>query len=315
MSDSENPRTPTPTSESQKYIVDDLLERRRVHLVTGPSGVGKTRWLLPLVAEWIQGKDVLDKKSYPLPCGYLVCDRPAEDAKSTIEKMYLDRILTPDRFPIRSWMDESEDKIRLETLPKLFPKAKVVFIESIAALVPTNDRRYKGVNDYQSVMRFFRALHSIIRPYDLTIVATIHPPKTKKGEGYIQARDAIRGSNAWAECSNTIFCVERKDEKDPNGPRSLLVLPRDGEEFEIDLDWNGHNQLVPGTTNAVDAFMLDEELDKLPLESILFTHVMHEWGETHKINKRTVERWITENVDSGRLERIRKGAYKTHGKN
>jgi hypothetical protein len=132
MPDSENPRTPTPTSEpptseSSKYIVDKLLLRRRVHLITGSSGVGKSRWLLPWVADWIQGKDVFDHRSFPLPCGYLVCDRCAEDAKDTIKELQLDHILTPDVFPIRSWMDEADKEINSKVLPNIFPKAKVLF--------------------------------------------------------------------------------------------------------------------------------------------------------------------------------------------
>lgn len=297
---------PAPSPSPQQFLIQDIFPVRRVHLLVGPSGAGKTRWLLPMISEWIAGQDVFERKSFPLPCGYLLCDRPAEAAKETLLSLQLPN-MTPDNFPIRSMMDMDKE-FHFDVLPTLFdPSVRVIFVEALAALIPNGK-----INDYHSVLRFFKSLHKICGKHNLTIIGSVHQPKMREDESFSHPRDKVLGSVAWAACSDTVILIEPQNAKSTNCSRRLMtVLPRNESHFEYQLDYDEKGRLVilSGDSDTYK-FLLGLELDKVAPNDPIFTKTFHEWGEKHIIPRRTVESWIVSQLEEGKLERIRKGAYK-----
>lgn len=307
MSDPVTAAQSSPTSvstEAPKYLVETILPVRRCHLIVGPSGAGKTRWMLPMMEDFISGKSIMDRKTNTLPCGYLVCDRPAEAAQETIAMLDLPGLAT---MPIKSLMNMSAE-FTPDILPTMFDKSvKVIFIEALAALVPNGK-----INDYASVLRFFRMLYRIMDKHDLTIIGTVHQPKLREDESFTHPRDKVLGSVAWAACSDLVVLIEPENAKNIHSTRrKMTVLPRNESHFEYKLDYDAKGRLVPNNSEAMEAdFMFDQELAKLPVSSPILTAVFMDWGDRFKLSARTVDRWISNRCDEGKLEKVKKGTYR-----
>src|SRR5262245_1348737 len=71
---------------SPLFLIDQILPTQAVHLVSGPSGVGKTTFLLQLLNDWNASKDVLGHKSFPGPFCFISCARGAEEARSIVSR-------------------------------------------------------------------------------------------------------------------------------------------------------------------------------------------------------------------------------------
>jgi hypothetical protein len=288
------------------YIIADLFPVRRVHLLVGPSGAGKTRWLFPMISDWLASKQIFERNSYPLPCGYLACDRPAEAAKETLSALALPN-MSPDNFPIKSMMDLDKE-FHYDCLPTMFsPHVRVIFVEALAALLPNGK-----INDYHSVLKFFKALYKICTRSNLTIIGSVHQPKMREDESFSHPRDKVLGSVAWAACSDTVILIEPDNPRNTQSTRRrMTVLPRNESHFEYTLDFNDLGHLLPiGGDAASYAFLMEQELTKLSFDDSIETASIHEWGAKHAIPRRTVEFWIKSQLELGTIERIRKGVYK-----
>src|SRR5574337_1032951 len=70
-----------------RYLIDSILPVQQVHLVAGPTGAGKTTWLLQTLLDWHRGKPVLGFCSHPCRWAYIAADRTAQDALMTVMRM------------------------------------------------------------------------------------------------------------------------------------------------------------------------------------------------------------------------------------
>lgn len=290
-------------AETPRYLIDGILPTNEIHLIIGPSGVGKTRWLIPMIDDWFHGRPVFDLPSHPQSFGYLVCDRTIDSTAFTIESMGYD----PSQFLLKSMMNNNED-LHPDSLDILFPRhIRVLFIEAIAALVPNGK-----INDYQTVLKFYRALsHLIVKRKNLTIIGSIHTPKAWSGEELINTREKALGSVAWAACGSTILDLSFVDPKDPaSTQRRLSIMPRNTPGHAVMLDFDKRGRLVVDENDHAAEFMLDMEFNKLPIGEDIPVAAIFELGTGHKVPKRSMERWVQKKVSDGYLERLRKGFYR-----
>ena len=306
MSSSATATALDPSTElSKRYMIADIFPLRRIHLLVGPSGGGKTRWMLPMISDWLDGKPIFDRQSFPQKCGYLACDRSADSARETLSTLDLPN-LTPQNFPIKSMMD-IDDEYHYNAIPKLFPDTRVLFVEALAALIPNGK-----INDYHSVLKFFKSLNRMCIKHDLTIFGTAHQPKMREDEGFSHPRDKVLGSVAWAACADTVILIEPTNPKDVSSTaRHMTVLPRNESHFEYQMDFDDKGRMIIVQSEDTSAeFLLEQELLKHPIGDPLPTATVLEWAGKHKLTSRTAQRWIKNMVTAGKLEMLKKGTYR-----
>lgn len=302
-------QSPSPSPEllalTPDYLIDGIFPTNEIHLVIGPSGVGKTRWLIPMIDDWHHGRSVLDLPSYPQTFGYLVCDRTSASTALTIKSMGYD----PQEFLLKSIMDRDNPEFHPDILDKLFPRnIRVLFVEALAVLVPSGK-----INDYQTIVKFYSVLNQLIRKRkNLTIIGSIHTPKAWEGEGLSNTREKALGSVAWAACGGTIIDLSFVDPKDARSPeRWLTIMPRNSNfGSAVKLAFDGRGRLVVAPEDLSAEFLMDMELLKLPFAEDFPTAIFFDLGDKHKIAKRTTERWLPKKVSNGQLEKVRKGIYR-----
>src|SRR5690242_1448332 len=73
-----------------RSLIDRILPVHEVHILGGPSGAGKTRWLFQMLQEWKAGNSVLGYASNPVPYAYVSTDRSRESVKRTCEDLGID---------------------------------------------------------------------------------------------------------------------------------------------------------------------------------------------------------------------------------
>ena len=218
------------------WLIERVWPEGTVHLLAGPSGVGKTTWMLPAIKDWSEGKPVLGFKSYPKPFVYIMCDRNDTDLQRTLDRLKLTNWEIP-AYSIESlghndnYMIEP-DTITIESLPRIFPWAKVFFIEAYNWFYKGSSKN-GAVGDYQATLRFWSKVRDHFSQRDLTIIATTHEAK---GNEYTRTRDKVYGNVGQVAVAGTIMTMEF-DQKDED-TRYLRIAPRDSKEFTCEYKFD-----------------------------------------------------------------------------
>jgi hypothetical protein len=202
------------------YLIDTIMPAREIHLLGGPSGAGKTRWLLSLLINtWSKGQPVFGYRSFPVPWAYVASDRSSVSVDRTLTSMDIPSKLVP---IIPAWDKEMSLSAILDGAYDL--KAKLVVIESFGSFI---DQRNPNS---ACVRKFLMALHRAIVMENLTIIGIMESPKMKPAEVYQLPRQRISGAAAWAHFTETIMLVEPLDVDSPDSPsRRLTLCPRNAE--------------------------------------------------------------------------------------
>lgn len=213
------------------YIVDKLFTAQRVHMLAGPSGVNKTTWLLPMIKEWSEGKDVLGYKSNPVPYMYVSCDRPLDGVGEVLERLELQdwKICCQSLGSIRKEFNlGSTRKLTIKDFTELYPQIKVFFIEGIGTLKVSSH----NPNDYAENMQYWSEIGHMCEDRDVTIFGVTHCAKAKPGEKYDNPRDQVIGSVGLPASTDTIMIMQFDESKDvTNRGRKLYVIPRNVAPF------------------------------------------------------------------------------------
>jgi hypothetical protein len=194
-----------------------LWPRRRLNLICGASGAGKTTWILPqLISLHKLGVEVI----------YIPADRTVTDAKETLT----DLGFREDALPIYSFQNESSElKVNVDGLRQLIQAhrfvskrdVELVLVESIC-IFP------KDMNSAKDVVDFGRELNGYMEISGVSVWGTSWCPKTREGERFIRTRDNVMGSAAWPGIAGTIAYIEATE---PGSiERKIIIMPRRGPE-------------------------------------------------------------------------------------
>ncbi|MDE2020623.1 MAG: AAA family ATPase [Patescibacteria group bacterium] len=227
-------------AEVSRYLVDQWFSVQGVHLVAGPSGTGKTRWLLKLIEAWQRGESVFGHASHPVPFVYIAADRGRRDAFATMYGIKMN----PKTWPLVA----HDDVPHIETAQQIikrallyFPAAKVFVIEGLASLMPGGGDKAMANG---AVQKFLKDLGKFNKSTDSTVIGTVHTTKAKSDSVYEIAREKIMGASAWGAYSNTIVYLEYANANDPVNPeRRITVLPRNAPVETFYMRFNGEGLL------------------------------------------------------------------------
>lgn len=220
-----------PDDRAKRYLIDPILPKHEISLLGGPSGAGKTRWLLDTLLQWEEGHDILGCPSYPVPWAYVSADRSLDSLERTLNDMNI----PPKRIPlIPAWdlgLKWHEVLDRVEAT-----KAQLVVIEAFGSFVepPANSRMVKD---------FLNTTARLIRRTGKTVIGVVESPKMKPHDRYENPRQRISGAAAWGHFSETIFLIEPLKSTDPGSPeRVLYMCPRNGagKVLGLTFDLQGH---------------------------------------------------------------------------
>jgi hypothetical protein len=297
----------------QGYLIDTILPEGTVHLIGGPSGIGKSTWLLQTIHQWEQGLPVMGFPSHPMPYVYFMCDRSEVDLQATLKQIGLSdwdvKAYAIESLGREPFYLEPQD-VKIEHLPKIFPWAKIFFIEGIHWFYEKKQASRSG--DYVDTLRFWSYVRDQFCENYLTIIGTTHIPKMKINEGYARTRDKIFGSVAGPAVAGTIIVMDG-DPKSP-GKIEMTICPRNSKEFKVKYcrTDDGALALVASDDKAQDdgAFSLfDKKLDELEIESTIASSIIRKWKQEFDVSKATTYRWLEARIFEGRLERLRPGLF------
>lgn len=290
------------------HIVDDIIPAREIHLIAGPSGAGKTTLLFQIIDDWRQGRDVLGHKSHPQPFCYVACDRTLASTKRTLKRVGI----MEGTIPTLSLAERRD----IVTIGGVVAAAKihvegvrVLFIDAIAVLV-----REGRTNDYAVVADFLRECAQICAREDITIIALVHAAKVKEGEKFLNPRQRILGSVAWAGFSDTVILIEPATPEDATSDeRTVLILPRNAPAEELAMGFNQEGRLEIRQIDELVSDLLTKRV--LPaMEPDRVYHINEIWTMAAdrgiKTSRKTVQRWLAWQIEAGKIEMVKRGHYK-----
>lgn len=287
------------------WIVEEILPAREIHLIGGPSGGGKTTWLLQMIMAWIESKPIFGYPSHPKDFAYISCDRSEAGARRTFERVHI-----PPNFPFVSGIELGLNSVEsiADYVCKRAPTIRVLFVEGFAALAPAS----KSSHDYSATARWLSSTMKLSSSRDLTFFGSVHSPKMREKERYANPRQRILSSVAWAAFTETIILVELVNEEDENSLRRITLLPRNvpAQSFEMAFK---DGLLVPATPQQLDsvsAMLMGQYIGRFRPDDIFTTAQAVEYGETKNLSKSTVMRWLQAAVECQILYKIGHGRYR-----
>ena len=247
---------------TQEWIVDKIFPAGAMHLIGGPSGVGKTTWLLQMLHEWEQGLKLFGEyQSHPVPWVYISNDRAMRETTLTLERLgYSDWEFEAHALEELIY-DKATGKCKSPDFAvdilKRFPYAQLVVIEGLQAVMPDTSKTRS-----QNKQELLWALEQryILAESNRTIIATTHNPKINQaGAATNDERSKFLGSQGFIGSCSTMIGFE-KSTTDEN-KRNVTVMGRNFKDMRMlySLDDNGRfvleaNQSVPVVTEGDSEF-------------------------------------------------------------
>jgi len=294
-------------SDFPAFLVDPILPTEELHLIAGPAAAGKTTWLIQFIQQWQAEEPIFGYASHALPFVYVALERSLPGTRRTLQRLGVN----PDTFPHIGGLEErlcNIDQI-IDACLKAYPEAKVLFIEAIASLLPLS----KSSTEYRSTMNFLGHITYLCQQKHLTIIGTVHSPKTKANEKYESPRHRVLGSTAWAASVETIILIEPDDKvistDQVTDLRSVFVLPRNAPEELYEMTRDSTGRIVLSKTEDCTEAM-DNWLQKLPPGTEFTTESCVTIGNRSGFSPRSSKRWLSHTLKDSLIEKKGHGIYR-----
>lgn len=224
--------------------VEVIFPAQLIHMVAGPTGAGKTRWLLDTMVAWQAGRPVLGFRSSPRPWLYVCGDRQEHEIKRTIASLGHNSANIP-TFAAFGVMPPIGALGVLDEAEKC--KAEVLVWEGFSQYVESNAGN-SGVKRWLNMIAWRLAHYVDGRPRfaPLTIIAVMEQPKMSEKNKYANKRQRISGPAAWGHTAATIINIEHADKNCTTSDRILDVFPHHDHgamHFNATLE-DGHFRVV-----------------------------------------------------------------------
>jgi len=195
-------------------LVEKLLPINRIHLVSGPSDVGKTSFWYMALTLWAAGLPLLGQKSYPIPWTLVSSERPLADVYDSIIRLGL----MPrdfDILPAYGRHNKSLTDIWKELDERGTPR--LVFWEGFDAVV-------KQRNNAHEVREFMSASTAHCEEDKYTILGSGGVAKMKPYEWYDDPRQMTAGSEIWGRLASTVFIMLKENPADLSDSHRLMHI-------------------------------------------------------------------------------------------
>lgn len=273
--------------------------RGEISAIAGPSGGGKTRWLIDLIQKIKAGESMFGRPVMHTSYLFLSYDRSKRSFERTLQSMNLPL----DEITFYRPMKDEAQKDAATFLPLLLYRPEyrdvgVVIIEGADMKVP------KGkINDLGEVSNYIDTLQRLAERMGLHLIVTLGTGKMKANERYLSLRERIIGSTAWGRKLETIVYIE-PDENDEN-TRRLTILTRNATSENHRFAFENGRLVETGDKSARDR--LEKWIStELNLEQV-FT--LEQATQALKDPKSTVESALKQLVRLGKVAKLRHGTY------
>lgn len=309
-------------TRKQGFVIDTIWPRAGFHALVGSSGVGKSTWLLQAIHDWEKGLPVLGFKSYPAPYVYIMCDRAQTELQDSLDRMGLGN------WDIKGYSIEQlssapfevhPDNLDIQDLITIFPWAQVFFIEGYTYWY--KNKSSNATKDYTDTLRFWGNVRNHFAEKGKTIIGTGHQPKNKP-EGVTKTRDKIFGSVGQGAVMGTVMVME--DDARNRKVRNLAIAPRNAREFTVVYDVGAMGELIFNRIRDEDekesktdekedsgaTLQLNKKLQATASDDILPSSTIVGWANEIGVTRKTAQRWVTAQLESGYLTKLQKGLFK-----
>lgn len=255
------------------------------------------------------GKPFLGRRTRKVKWAYISGDRPEASVRETMANMGVDfKVFS---LVDRALIDANLVSIIIPQLTRFYGyRPNFIYIDGFSALSP--DGKF---NDYRNVAMWLGELQRYCSSKGVTILGACHTTKTKEGAKFLNPRQRIAGSIAWAGYSETIVLVEPFDEEAKGSQRMISLLPRNHTQEFLTLQFNDQGFLedppeakerekeasaaekaIPTILTLVPGSTLDY---RACMEAVMAAgHSRSTW-----------DRWLARQVEDGKLIHPKKGIY------
>src|SRR5208337_170567 len=296
--------SPSPTD---LFIVDQILPKFETHLVGGPSHAGKTTLMLQTIDRWRHGKDVFGHESYPAPFCYLACECSSGTVQSTLHRVGIN----PKTFQFVSTIEHDDINTfhaACNLARKTVPNVEVLFIDGIHRICGGK------TNDDQIVGNFLAGVNKELDEMNLTVIGIGNSTKVKGDEKFLNPRERFRGSGAWGTGTRTMIMVERAKSDELRDPkRTVMVIPSNAPDQVLNYSLDSHGLFQP---DVEEPSRYDEFAESIVCrgegEEVTRQEMLEQasYIGPEGIKERSVNLYIKQMVDEGRLERAQWGRYR-----
>lgn len=217
-------------TESPSETEDGWCPLGEVSLIGGPSGVGKTSWVLAMLEKIRHGETVWGHKTKPREYRAILHDRSARGFMRTVRHLRLPPESVKRIVRLSTTQQKMDAAEILEAAIIQNPGVSVWLIEGL-------DLWCDNMLKMEIVAPFIDSLQRVATRHNVCILGTVGSPKQKPDDRYY-GRDALFGSATLARKVETIVLISLTDFKDGNSPREYCIMPRNGPEERIYLRWD-----------------------------------------------------------------------------
>jgi len=304
---------PTTTILEDEYLVDNLFPTRRIHIICGPVGSGKTTLEFQLAQAVLDKASFLGEPTHNVEgVVFLSADRSRRETHATLRRMGMLSLI-----PKIKWVFTQE---RTNPVPSNLEMlidwntrpGQMLIVEPLAYFIQDGNGKSGDPNNYGHVSHFLEKIKGAVEKRDITLVSSLHPPKAKKGEGYQATREKLLGSTAWAGWTDTMMFIEPEKPEDPDDPyRKLFVLPRNTRSRVLDyMQEPEHGLLAPTNVKSIiHKSTLDKALEAWEQETWTRGDA-NDWAIAAGLSPETAKKWLQQMDTDKRIKRVERGVYK-----
>jgi len=293
---------------ADRDIIEGILPRDRLHLIAGPSGVGKSTLIFQMVEAIRAGTPFFGFPATPVPILYITADRTRKEHEETCVRVGVDFA----GIKVVTMGDYLSLPLLVEILDKHAHKDYLVIVEPLPFFIVDALNRPGNINDNTQVSRFLSMLKVRCEKEKYTMLGSCHAPKSKEGNNYQMMRERIAGTNAWGAYTATNICLELQDPSDVASPfRAIHFILRNTKSFSKQFQFTDTGRLEicqPGKSNAWAA--LDKELNNWPPDQTITTDDLEMWSGLVNCSRKTLYRWVDAKIMEVEMMRIDRGLYK-----
>jgi len=201
------------------WLIEDIFDKGRLHMIAGPQGSGKTRFLLRMIDDRSKGLPFLGHNSTPSKFVYIDAARDKKSIKVALRSLGIN----PSDFFIIDWSAIHNSKTFSDLLKMIPQDVEVIFIDNLAMML-SSENHSDPSSSYTTVFKFLAKLKTWMIQNNKTIIFTHTFIKAEAGHKYASPRSKVYGAQAWLQSCETSILFDEENPQDLHDPYRLLDI-------------------------------------------------------------------------------------------